>query len=85
MKQSDLRKIEYLKQYIGNKETFNDTIVNMANAMNSDSNDGVLFLTPLPSDMGAKELRKKMKRVPSGCRSGDCTIIIYFLTTRSTV
>ena len=39
MKQSDLRKIEYLKQYIGNKETFNDTIVNMANAMNSDSNE----------------------------------------------
>ena len=29
VKQSDLRKIEYLKQYIGNKETFNDTIVNM--------------------------------------------------------
>lgn len=39
VKQSDLRKIEYLKQYIGNKETFNDTIVNMANAMNSDSNE----------------------------------------------
>ena len=41
MKQSDLRKIEYLKQYIGNKETFNDTIVNMANAMNSDSNERI--------------------------------------------
>lgn len=41
VKQSDLRKIEYLKQYIGNKETFNDTIVNMANAMNSDSNERI--------------------------------------------
>lgn len=41
MKQSDLRKIEYLEQYIGNKETFNDTIVNMANAMNSDSNERI--------------------------------------------
>lgn len=41
VKQSDLRKIEYLKQYIGNKETFNDTIANMANAMNSDSNERI--------------------------------------------
>lgn len=41
VKQSDLRKIGYLEQYIGNKETFNDTIVNMANAMNSDSNERI--------------------------------------------
>src|SRR5699024_12097008 len=41
VKKTDMRKIENMKQYIENKETFNDTIVNMANAMNSDSNERI--------------------------------------------
>ena len=36
VRQCDLRKVPDLEQYIGNKETFNDLIVNMAYAMNSD-------------------------------------------------
>jgi hypothetical protein len=38
--QADLRKVPELEPYMGNKETSNDTIVNMAMAMNFDE-DGV--------------------------------------------
>ena len=90
--QASLRKVPELSDYIGDKETYNDTIVNMAMAMNFDADEllkpkdewkinfkqfSCLYGDETNSESGGQTADKDAP--PAECLSAVCTITILFL------